>query len=175
MTIYVRERMTDPASKEHACRRRELNRERLAPDPARPGDRFDAALDWFRAAARYAGRRSYRRLEIGERAVACCEQFRAEAAQVVQAAADEIASPIPASFRPGPVRAQIRDASRKAATPKEQLDLARAWQMYAYRLACRYARRDGGEAQARAGLIRDAAAARLIDWAEEMDSDSYGE
>lgn len=171
---YVRDSVA-PASKEHAQYRREFNRQSLAPDPACPGARFDAAFDWFRAAARYAGRRSYRRLEIGERAIARCEQFRAEAARVVQAAADEISAPVPASFRPSPLRAQIRGASRKAATPKEQLDLARAWLMHAYRLTCRYASRDGGAAKAQADLIRDAAAARLIEWAEEMDADDYGE
>ena len=171
---YVRDRVA-PASKDYARERREANRRHLAPDPANPGTRFDGAFDWLRAAARYAARRSYRRLEIGERASARCEQIRADAAQVVQGAADEIAALVPASFRPSPRRAEIRRASREAATPKEQLDLARAWLLNAYALASRYASRDGGAAKARADQIRDRAAERLIEWAEEMDADDYGE
>ena len=171
---YVRDQIA-PASKNYARERREANRRYLAPDPAHPGARFDGAFDWLRAAARYAERRSYRRLEIGEQASARCEQIRADAARVVQEAADAIAALVPASFRPSPRRAEIRKASRKAATPKEQLDLARAWLMNAYALVGRYASRDGGAAKARADLIRDGAAGRLIEWAEEMDADDYGE
>jgi hypothetical protein len=171
---YVRDR-GEPVAKEQARKRREENRRHLAPDPASPGARFDGAFEWLRIAARYAGRRSYRQLEIAEQALARRDQIRADAAKVVQSAADEIARPVPARFRPSPNRARIREASRKAATPREQLDLARAWLMHAGALAVRYASRDGGAAKARADLIKDKAAARLIEWAEEMDSDRYPE
>ena len=172
---YVREKLQRPTAGDRARERRRVNPRRLAPDPANPGARFHDAFEWLRMAAIYAGRRSYRTLSIAEAATARREQIRADAARVVQGAADEIAALVPPSFRPGHRREQIRGAAALAATPKARLDLARAWLMHADALAGRHARRDGGAARARAAAIKGEATARLIEWAEEMDADDYGE
>ena len=171
---YVREKLQRPTAADRARERRK-NPSRFAPDPANPGARFYDAFEWLRMAAIYAGRRSYRTLDIAERAVARRDRIRGDAARVVQATADEVAALIPSSFRPGRRREQIRGASALADTPKAQLDLARAWLMHADALAGRYARQDGGAARARAAVIKGEATARLIEWAEEMDADDYGE
>jgi len=168
--ITVRDRK-QPASKEYARRRVERNRQVLVPDPANPGGRFSAAFDWFRAAAVYAGRRSYRTLSLGEAAIARRDRIVGLAAAAIQERACEIDALVPQSFRAQTRRAEFRSAYGRAATPREQLTAAYWWMLFAVRLAGRYS-----DATARqAAVIEDRAAERLIGWAEEMDSDSYGE
>lgn len=170
---YVRARM-QLASKEYVAQRVAANRVALAADPAHPGVRFDGAYDWFRAAAAYAGRRSYPMLGIGSVALARREQIISEAARMLQARGCEIDELVPGWFRRGTRRAEIRDAYRQAAAFAAQLDAAHAWLLFASRRADRFAHRDGGAASARAAEVKDDAAAGLIRWAEEMDTDDYG-
>ena len=164
---YVRGRLC-PAAKEYARRRAESNRKALAYDPAHPGARFTGAYDWFRAAAAYAGRRSYRTLEIAEDALARREQIITEAARLLQDRAGEIDTLVPASFRRHARRAALRDAYSSATSPAAQLAAAHGWLLFAARRAERYG-------SASAAGIKDRAAASLIKWAEEMDADDYGE
>ena len=164
---YVRDRLA-PASREQVRKRREANRAALA--PGRPA-RFWPALDWFRAAAVYAERRSYRSQDIRNSALARREQIIGEAAAVIQEHADRISAVAPVAPRRRLGLVEIRGAYRRAATNPDRLDAARAWLMF----IDRQAGRAGGEAATRADAIKDEAAARLIEWAEEMDADDYGE
>jgi hypothetical protein len=173
---YVRARMRAASPGQRARERRDdCRRLRAAPGPPTAGSRFTRAFDLLRAAARYSAERSYRSAEAGHRAAARREQIRDDAAQLIAAAADEIAALVPESFRPSPNLAVIRAAPRAAASPKERADLAAAWLMLARRRAERYARLDGGAAQKQAELISDRAAVRLTGWTEEMDADDYGQ
>jgi hypothetical protein len=160
-----------PSAQERAKRRAEVNRQVLVPDPVSPGGRFTGAFGWFRAAAVYAGRRSYRTLAIGEAAVIRRDRIIGLAAGVIQERACEIDVLVPSWFRPQTRRAVFRDAQARAATPGDRLKAAHEWMLFAVRMAERYSDATGQQAAA----IQDKAAARLIGWAEEMDSDSYGE
>ena len=165
---YVRGRLA-PSSKEHARQRREVNRKVLAPDPAHPGARFPDAFDWFRAAAAYAGRRSYRTLDIAEHAIGRRDQIIGAAARMIQDRADEIDTLVPQSFRQRRTRrADFSNACRWAKTDRDRLNAAYAWLLFIARLAERYG-------SPSAAGIKDRAAAELIKWAEEMDADDYGE
>lgn len=166
----VRDRK-QPTAKERARWRTETNRHRLMPDPANPGGKYTGAFDWFRAAAVYAGRRSYRTASIGEAAIARRDRIVGLAAAVIQERACEIDALVPQTFRPQTRRAEFRGAYDRAATARDQLHAANAWMMFAVRMAGRYS-----DVTARqAAVIEDRAAGRLIEWAKEMDSDSYGE
>jgi hypothetical protein len=171
---YVRDRIA-PASKTHVRERREAYRTALAPDPANPGLRFDGAYDWFRAALAYAGRRSYRTLAIGDAASARRTAVTDGAASVLQSAGDEVMALIRPSFRPGAHHGEIRAAYGRATSPPARLNAAHAWLLFATRQAERYARSSSSGTGMQAAEIRDRAAARLIEWAEEMDADDYGE
>ena len=166
--MYVRARL-QPASKKYARLRAERNRVALAPDPANPGARFTGAFDWFRAAAAYARRRSYPTWEAGERARIRLEEITASAARVLQQSAAEMEPVLPVRGR-RVRRLELRQACDRAATDAGRMEAARQWFLY---LAAR-ARRETGGAAARAAAIQDRAAARLIEWAEEMDADDYG-
>lgn len=166
---YVRNRM-QPASKEYARRRVVVNREVLAPGTS-PGARFTGAVDWFRAAAAYAGRRSYRTLDLGEAAVARRDRILADAALMLQERGNEIDALVPASFRRQTRRAELRSEYGRAATVQNRLTAAHGWLLF----MARQAERHSEAAAARANEIKDAAAASLIEWAEEMDADDYGE
>ncbi len=162
-----------PQSKTVVRERREKHRCALSPDDA--AGNFMGTSDWFRAAAAYAGRRTYRTSGIRIRALARREQIVTEAARVIQDCASEIFALVPASFRPSPSIAEFRAAYGKAKTPKDQMNAARAWLMFTLRRTERYAREDGGTAK-RAGIeIKSRAVARLAEWAKEMDADDYGE
>ena len=168
---YVRDRL-QPKSKKHVQER--AAKHRCALDPANAAGNFTGAFDWFRAAAAYAARRSYRTLDIGNGALARREQIIAEAARVLQDCGTEISDLAPASFRPSARRAEYRAAYGRAASPRDQLNAAHAWLLYAVRRAERYERHGAGVKSA-ASAIRDRAVTRLIEWAEEMDADDYGE
>ena len=164
---YVRDRIRQPQSKSSA-------KHRCALRPANTAGNFPGALDWFRAAAAYAGRRSYRTLSIGEAAIARRDRIVAEAAKVLQDCACEIDSLVPASFSSSPRRPEFRAAYLSVASPRDQLNAARAWLMFTMRRAERYERRKAG-AMAEAAAIQERAITRLIEWAKEFDSDNYGE
>ena len=86
---YVRAKLRRPSAADRARERRKVNRLLLTPDPAHPGAKFDGAFEWLRMAAVYAGRRSYRTLGIAEAAAVRRDRIRADAARVVQGAADD--------------------------------------------------------------------------------------
>ena len=166
---YVRARM-QPVSKEHARERAAANRVALAPGAASPAVRFTRAFDWFRSAAVYAGRRSYRTLSIGEAAHARRGQIAADAARMLQEHADQMDAVVPAAQRRGR-RAELRQAYGHAVTDAARMEAARQWFLF----MAAQARRGTGEVAARVTAIQDRAAGRLIEWAEEMDADDYGE
>ena len=169
----VKEDIRQPQSKVHVRRRAARYRQGLAPDPVRPGVRFNGAYDWFRAAAAYANRRSYRTLDIGEAARARRNLLITDAARMLQEHAcemDALVLPLTAVGRQA-ARAKFRVAYSPARPRKDQLAAAHAWLLF----IARQAERRGGEGAAQAAGIKDRAAARLIEWAEEMDSDNYGE
>lgn len=166
---YLRDRIA-PASKAHARERRERNRVACAPDPASPGARLTVALDWFRAAAAYASRRSYRSAGIREHAAQRRSEILCAAAAEIQQAGSDIAAPLP------PLRnAEIRGAYAAAGTTAGRLDAAVRWLAYATRQAEKNARREHGSGTPEADRIRDRVTGRLCEWAEEMDADDYGE
>jgi hypothetical protein len=165
---YVRARLA-PASKEYARRRAEQNRVLLAPDPAHPGARFPDAFDWFRAAAVYARRRSYRTPVIAERAHARLKEITASAVSVLRQSAEEMDVVIPARRR-RLRRVELRQACARAAGA-DRMEPTRQWFLF---LAAQ-ARREPGETAAQAAAIQDHAAEWFIRWAEEMDADDYGE
>jgi len=169
---YVRAKMR-LASKEYARKRRELNRRVLASNPESPGIGFDGAFDWFRTAAVYAERRSYRTLAIGEAALSRRERIIADAAAMLQEHADEMNAIVPARPRRRTCRAEYRTAYRKAATTAARLNAARVWFMLMAAQAQRHCR--DNDAAGKAAAVKDEATARLIEWAEEMDADDYGE
>lgn len=166
--VRYREKLT---SKEHARKRRETKRVTLAPDPASPGGRSAGALDWFRAAAVYAGRRTYRTLSIGEAAIARRDRLRDDAGAMLQEHACRIDAIVPPDFRRPTRRAEFRAAYAKAKTAPERREAGRAWFMFMIRQAGRC----GGEVALQAARIEDEATVKLIEWAEEMDADDYGE
>jgi hypothetical protein len=168
---YVRAKMQQPASKEYARGRVARNRVMLAPDPASPGARFTGAYDWFRTAAVYAGRRSYRTLATGEAAIARRDRIAEQAAAMLQEHACRIDAIVPPAPRRRHRRAEFRGAYGRAVTARQRTEAARMWFMF----MTRQAERCRGDVAARAAVIKDEAAARLIGWAEEMDADDYGE
>lgn len=167
---YVRSRMA-PRSAEYVRERAAVNRRALAHDPACPGVRFTGAFDWFRAALAYAQRRSYRSLAAGDSAHTRREQIITEAARMLQDRACEIDAIVPRSFRRQTLRPEMRAAYDGARTTADRMQAARAWFLF----IAKQAERRGGEIASRAAVIKDQAAARLIEWAEEMDADDYGE
>ena len=167
---HVRNRLA-PASKEYARKRAAANRVALAPDPAAPGGRFNGALDWLRAAAVYASRRTYRTEEIRCAALARRERILSMAAAVIQEHACRMDAVVPPSPRRSSSRIQWRGGYARAADGKQQMEAARVWFMF----MARQAERAGGPVAAQAAQIEDETAARLIEWAEEMDADDYGE
>ena len=166
---YVRARL-QAASKEAVRRRAERNRATLAPGRVTPGMRFTLALDWFRAAAAYARRRTYRTWEARERAHARREEILAEAARMLQGHAAEMNAVLPPP-RKRVRRLELKQAYDRAATDAARMEAARQWFMF---LAAQ-AQRATGETAAQADAIQDRAATRLTEWAEEMDADDYGE
>jgi hypothetical protein len=178
---YVRDRVA-PASKEHARKRRAINRAVLAPDPAHPGSRYDGAYDWFRIALVYARRRSYRTLAIGDAAHARRIQIIADAAAMLQAAGCAIDEAVPLHYASRSRRAEFRDAYHRAPAAARVTDkptrlyAANAWVLVSAAQAGKYVRRGGDRAVlGTVAALKDAAAAKLIEWAEEMDADDYGE
>ena len=169
---YVRPRL-QPASKKYARLRAARNRVALAARDAvgwTPGARFTGAFDWFRAASAYAQRRSYRTREIRERALSRHEQITAEAARMLRQHAAEMDAVVPPP-RKRVRRLELRQACDRAATDAARMEAAR--QRFLFLAA--QARRERGETAAQADAIQDRAASRLIQWAEEMDADDYGE
>ena len=167
---YVRSRMA-PRSAEYVRERAAIHRRTLAYNAACPGVRFAGAHDWFRAALAYAQRRSYRTLATGDAAHARREQIITEAARMLQDRACEIDAIVPHSFRRQTLRAEMRVAYDGARTAADRMQAARSWFMF----IAKQAERRGGETDSRAAVIKDQAAVRLIEWAEEMDADDYGE
>ena len=165
---YVRDRLS-PASKKHARLRTERNLMALALDPANPGARFPVAFDWFRAAAVYARRRSYRTWDARERAHARRAEILAAAAWMVQRHAEEMDAILP------PPRQRVRRLDLKQAceqaTDGTRMEAARQWFLF---LAAQ-ARREAGETAVKAAEIQGRAAEWFIRWAKEMDADDYGE
>lgn len=165
---YVRARLA-PASKKHARLRAERNLVALVLDPANPGARFPVAFDWFRAAAAYARRRSYRTWTARERGHARLADILAAAAWMVQRHAEEMDAVIP-SARQRVRRLDLKRACEGAADDA-RMEAARQWFLF---LAAQ-ARREAGEVAVQAAEIQDRATEWFIRWAKEMDADDYGE
>lgn len=165
---YVRERM-QPAGKTAVQARVESRRYALSVTTGR--QRFYTAYDWFRAAAVYARRRSYRTTAIAETATARLERITEDAARMLQEHADQLDALIPASFRRQTRRADIREGYARARTAADRMNAAHSWLLF----MARQAERHSPGLKARAAGIQDDATAKLIAWAEEVDRDDYGE
>ena len=166
---YVRDRVR--LSKDRARERSKFYRQMLERDPATLGAQFGNALDWLRAAAVYALRRSYRDKASGSAAQARRTEILADAAALIQEHAGRIDREVPEWFRRQTRRAEFRSAFGRARTTDERLEAARAWFLFIARQAERF----GGDAAGRAERVKGEAAAQLIEWAKEMDADDYGQ
>jgi hypothetical protein len=176
---YVRERIA-PASKERARLRRESAPANVAAQL--PGDKFTAAYDWFRAALMYARRRSYLSLAHGDRAQARRLQIIAEAAAAVHAAGCVVDAAVPkhraSRLRREELRGTYYQAPEQVRPGDKALKLtaAHGWLLFGIAQAGWYDRRNRApEVTGTVARITDELAAKLIEWAEEMDADDYGE
>jgi hypothetical protein len=161
---HVRDRAA-PAAATEVRKRRERNLILLAPDPARPGARFGRAFDWFRAAVAYARRRGYPSRAVADLALTRREEILDAAERSLTGHGDRIA----ALLRKPPRRDASRAACGKAGTGRERVQAAEGWLLRAYCLAAR----QDPDTQRQADVIKDQAAAELIEWAKEMDADDY--
>jgi hypothetical protein len=179
---YVRDRLA-PASGDSARLRRETFGYLHAPGaPDNWDDRFHSAISWLGSALVYSKRRSYPSAARKEWAHARRLQIIAEAAAAVQEAGNAVDAAFPVHRSSWERRQALRGAyyqSRETRNVDERpwrLDASRSWLMVGMRQARRYATRPGAaEALPEVARIVNEVAGRLAAWAEEMDSDDYGQ
>lgn len=145
-------------------------------------DRFHTAIGWFYSALVYSKRRSYPTADRREWAHARRLQIIADAAAAVQEAGCAVDAAFPVHRSSWERRQALRGAYHKARETRSpddrpwRLDASRAWLMTGMRQARRYAARPGApEALPEVARIVNEVAGRLAAWAEEMDSDDYGQ
>jgi len=179
---YARDRIA-PASSESARRRRDMFGYLHAPgNPGDWEDRFHSAIAWLGSALVYSRRRSYPSAARREWAHARRLQIIADAAAAVQEAGNAVDAAFPEHRSSWDRRQALRGAYHRARETRSvderpwRLDASRAWLMTGMRQAERYAARRGApEALAEVARIVNEVAGRLAAWAEEMDSDDYGQ